>query len=106
MASNLTLWSRRAQMAAIAARERRSASLRHVRSGARLHTSGPNERAAAAPNLTRQASPKFAAMVLQNAKQVLERHKCHDMPGMPEATCLCFSLSWRMKSGNSGLWSW
>ena len=58
-------------MAAITERDRRSASLRQAWAGDRLHTSGPNQRAAAAPNLTRQASPKFAAMVLQNSRQVL-----------------------------------
>ena len=70
-----SLRSRHAQMAAVVARQRRSASLSLAQSGTRLHTSGPNERAAAAPNLTRQASPKFAAMVLQNSKQVRHRHR-------------------------------
>jgi len=66
----LTVPAARVQMAAITERDRQSASIRQAWAGARLHTSGPNQRAAAAPNLMRQASPKFAAMVLQNARQV------------------------------------
>ena len=59
-----------AALAAPAVRQRRSGSLRSTPGPSRLHTSGPNQRAAESPDITRQASPEFAAMVLHNTKRV------------------------------------